>query len=179
MIQNAPQAKSMFLVGTGFWKTSKILSNYLGNAHDFDVVAPIFVNLSFAGEVYLKCLHLIRTGILLKGHDLRSLFNKLPETDKTLIENAYNNKVNRSPVVQAMKTHSPTVDLKLSTVLAEAGDTFEKFRYVYEHSPNAPKTLGEFVDALQEHLRDVDPTLESALHVPFRKQSSGRGKSSS
>jgi hypothetical protein len=175
MSQKTSEARDLFIIGTGFWKTSKILSNHLGKTHDFDVVSPIFVNMAFAGEVYLKCLHLIRTGKLLKGHDLKSLFDGLPKTDQVSIEDAYNRNVKNSPIVNAMKAQFPEIDLKLSTVVAEAAKTFVQCRYAYEGPANAPKTLGDFVDALQQHLLCVDPTLETALHVPLTKKSSGCG----
>jgi len=38
-----PEAWRMFRAGGGFWKTSKILSNYYGKMKDSDLVAPFWL----------------------------------------------------------------------------------------------------------------------------------------
>ena len=164
MTRKTQEACRMFGVGSGFWKGSKILSNYLGRTKDFDLAPPIFVNMSFAGEVYLKCLLLKRTGKYPRGHDLKDLFDKLPPKDQAPIEDAYKNIVENSPVFRhLMKGQSVP---KLSTVLAGAGKTFSKMRYSFECEKGPPSPtvmLQEFIEAVQERLLAIDPKLKQVL----------------
>lgn len=172
MTENSDQIKSIFLIGTGFWKSSKVLSKHLGETHDFDIVSPIFVVTAFAGEVYLKCIHAIRTAKI-RGHKLESLFDGLPEIDRSEIKRIYEEMISNSPIVQTIKTQHPSVNFNLPVVLAEASQTFENWRYAYEKPPNAPVSLGEFVDALQKHILSIDKNLNSTLHVPLGNMTDG------
>jgi hypothetical protein len=158
---------SLFIIGSGFWKTAQLLSQRLGSTSDFDLVSPIFVNLAFSCEVYLECLILIQTANLEHGHDLYKLFLKLPSSDRGAIEKRYVSFLNSSPIVKAMKRDFPSTDLTLDKVLSEFSQTFQNWRYSYEGAVNQTIGLGEFVNAIQRHLMQAIPELNKALHVPF------------
>jgi hypothetical protein len=176
------QAWHMFKVGTGYWNGSKILSNYLGKTKDSGLHSPILINMSFAGEVYLKCLLFIQTGKYLKrgreAHHLKRLFDELSKMDQAAIEDAFKNNMENSPLLRLLM--KPKLIPKLRTVLAGAGETFINVRYSFdpETEPAGPTVgLQEFVEAVQQRLLAIKPELEAALDVPLTKQSSGCGKS--
>jgi hypothetical protein len=158
---------SLFIIGSGFWKTVQLLSQRLGSTNDFDLLSPIFVNLAFSCEVYLKCLILIKTSKLEHGHDLYELFLKLPSIDRDVIERRYVLFLNSSPIVKAVQRDFPSIDFTLDKVLPEFSLTFQNWRYSYEGAANQAQGLGEFVDAVQHHLMQINPELNKALHAPF------------
>jgi hypothetical protein len=181
MTRKTQEVWRMFKVGSGFWKGSKMLSNCLGKTKDFDLTSPILVNISFAGEVYLKCLLLIQTGKYPKrgreAHDLKRLYDELPKTDQAAIDNAYKNNFENSLLFRLLM--KPKSVPKLRTVLAGAGETFINVRYGFDSEKEPPgPTVGlqEFVEAVQQRLLAIKPELEAALDVPIMEQSRRCGK---
>jgi len=166
MTQKTQELRRMFKVGSGFWKGSKILSNYLGKTKDSDLNSPILVNISFAGEIYLKCLLLVHEGDYPKCHDLKRLFDELPKPDQTAIADAYKNNFKNSPLFRFLV--KPKSIPKLRSVLAGAAETFSKVRYSFEpgkKSPGPTVGLQEFVEALQQWILVTKPELAVALDV--------------
>ena len=161
MFNKKPDFKHLFVVATGFWRTSQMIAGHMSNKHDFSVISSYFTNLSFAGEVYLKCLLLLRTETLLHGHNLKELYDKQIEIDRVEIEQAYKKEIERSAVFKAMKSKNPKVDLELLSTLEEVGNAFVAWRYLYEERPPQARTLSAFVDVLPKHILNIDPGLKS------------------
>jgi hypothetical protein len=164
------EAWRMFKFAGGFWKAHEVLSNYLGKTKDdSDLHPPIFVNLSFAGEIYLKCLLLIQTGDYPKkkeAHDLKYLFDNLPATDQSAVDETYKNEFKNSVLYRYCMTRK-TVP-KLSSVLDGAGETFVNMRYSFESKPKSkPKSkskdqgptigLQEFIEAVRRQILAIKP----------------------
>lgn len=172
----------MFKVGTGYWKSSKILSNYLSKTKDWNLTSPILVNMSFAAEIFLKCLLLIRTGKYpttgRKAHNLKALFDGLDKTDQAAIDDAYRHNMEGSPLL-SLKAMKPEHIPKLRLVLAGAAETFINLRYSFDpRTEPAGPTVGlqEFVEAVQQRLLTIKPELEAALDVPIMEQYRWCGK---
>ncbi len=161
MFKKNPDIKHLFVVAMGFWRSSQLIADHISKNHDFSVVSSYFTNLSFAGEVFLKCLLLMRTGTLLHGHNLKELYEKQIEIDRVAIEEVYKKEVESKAVYKAMKMKNPKVDLELSSTLKEAGDAFLEWRYLYEKQPPPVRTLFSFVQVLPKYIIGIDPGLES------------------
>lgn len=110
----------------------KCKDNYLT-----DHFYTIPVLLSFASEVFMKAIMIYDSDNdeFLKGHDLQELFNNLSEERKTTIESKFNeNFENRN----------------LKIFLTENKDTFETWRYSFEHPVKVGiNELEKFAEILQ------------------------------
>jgi hypothetical protein len=155
------EAWRMFKVGNGFWKGSRILLNSLRETKDSDLHIPIFIDQAFAGEIYLKCLLLIQTGKYPKGHDLKFLFDQLPATEKSAVDEIYKNEFKNSILYRHLMTRK--VVSKLSSVLARAGKTYVNMRYSFQSTakPLGPTVgLPEFIEAVRKRLLVIEPELQ-------------------
>jgi hypothetical protein len=141
-----------------------MLKDIMHTPENFDsgLIPPMWVNLSFAGELYLKCLHLITNNNQKKGHDLKKLFETLHKKHRVAIKNIYNENLKNSLLVQGVIKKNNNIGniFDLTQMLTNDGTTFVNWRYSYEQLPNLPTTLLEFVNALQQYLLNIKPELK-------------------
>jgi len=161
----------MFKVGSGFLKGSEILTNCVGKTKDSGLDFPILVSMSFAAEVYLKCLLLVCNKQYPKVHNLKKLFDRLPKPDQTAISDAYENNFKNSPVFRLLM--KPKCIPRLCSVLSGAGETFDEMRYSFERGKKSPVTVGleEFVEAVQQRILVTKPELAEVLDESLIEQS--------
>jgi HEPN domain-containing protein len=103
---------------------------------------PFAVNISFACELYLKAIMMRRSSAseYMRGHDLKTLFESLPEEDRKAIEQLYNKKCRVS----------------LDKLLQESGKAFEDWRYALEKAASINVTgILAFSEALQNYVRTL------------------------
>ena len=126
--------------------TARTMSSELG-----DVVACA-TNLGFAIELYLKAL-LIHLDLLVpQVHDLRVLYDRLPQRVRSVIESVYDTAlprdvrrlrgrwcfvIARGPMAKPPREDHSRISVALPDVLARSRDLFQSWRYVFEFSPRA------------------------------------------
>jgi hypothetical protein len=122
-------------------KTSaQVMSNELG-----DLVACA-TNLGFAIELYLKALLTQLDLPVPQTHDLRTLYDKIPQSVRTLIQEVYDTKwpeqLRHLPQHKFTLATGPLekpqwnvykVSPSLPDLLARSKDIFQSWRYVFEH----------------------------------------------
>lgn len=109
----------------------KCQDNYLT---EYFYTIPVL--LSFASELYIKAIMIYDSDNdeFLKGHDLQELFNNLSEERQKTITDEFNKSARRN----------------LYDFLSENKDTFESWRYSFEHKVNvAINELKIFAKILQ------------------------------
>ena len=86
--------------------------------------------MAFSVETYLKCLRMVECGEILSGHDLKELFDDLPEPIRSEIRfrHAQHEMVNKA-FKELRKSRLPT---DLQFLLAKGKDFFDDCRYAYE-----------------------------------------------
>jgi len=170
MTRSPDRSKNLFRNGSSFWNCYCDIADSLHQNQDLSLLGPLFVNLAFAGELYLKTTVAAETGVSVEGHPLDTLFNKIPQSTRAEIEGAYEAGLAKSHIRQLLAKARPDLDLRLAAVLKEAAKTFELWRYPGEKAPlNVPGTLQFFVGAVQTYLCTKHPALLSALTSPLRQ----------
>lgn len=104
---------------------------------------PFAVNASFSCELFIKAIMIKKspTQEFSRGHDLKELFHKLDDEDRTAIRTAYNKKC----------------DKPLDELLYESGKAFEDWRYALEKGVSICVTgIIAFAEALQEYNQSMD-----------------------
>ncbi|KAF0145487.1 MAG: hypothetical protein FD156_768 [Nitrospirae bacterium] len=159
-------SRSAFITANLFLEASKILVRELSVKQNFNVIGPYVVNMSFAAEVYLKCLYIIESRNIPKKytHNLKELFYLLPKQTRNIVKGYYDQYVSSDPMAQAVKAHMKSdqdvgIDLGLDTVLSEASNAFTEWRYHW-HEGKA-KGFGEVphvVEALRRYILELKPT---------------------
>ena len=140
-------------------KSSQDMSNELG-----DLVACA-TNLGFAIELYLKAL-LTRLDLPVpQVHDLRALYDGIPQPVRAIIESVYDNALpdevrqlrgrvsftlSKGPREEPLRDDYTKISLALPDLLARARDLFQCWRYVFEFSPpeESPYQFHQFEYAL-------------------------------
>ena len=111
-------------------------------------MAPGIVCLAFAAELYLKTLHLARTGKAPKGHKLHVLFGNLPADLSARIGSRYSARSGRSAS-------------EFSADVQGFGNAFAEWRYVYETDAPIHLELGRLMLFVA--------TLFEAIHIERRR----------
>ena len=99
------------------------------------VLYPTIVNISFACELFLKCL-LVKNDILIKKHNLKHLFDKLDDTQK-----------------EQIKRRTKATDF--NAILEIHSEYFENFRYFYEKSKEVSMVNLSFMFSFANSLKRV------------------------
>lgn len=163
------RAQQLFRTGSAFWNSYCDIANSLHYNQDFSLFGPLFVNLSFSGELYLKTLLLLENGTSIRGHHLDKLFNQVPINVRSMVETKYNSKIKESHMHSFVANARPDLNFRLVPVLKEAAKTFELWRYPGEDAPlNMPGPLELVVKSIQDFLCEKHVTLLSALQFPLR-----------
>lgn len=158
----------MFRNACGFWNSFCSIGNELGRTGNLTLVGPLWVNLSFSTELYLKFLLHLSTGQVVKIHDLHKLFNMLPVDQREAITHNYESVLAESEFYRTLGTIWTSRDFKLSIVLAKAAKTFQVWRYPGDGVDlNAPGTLQHVVLALQRHIGKQFPDAFAKLQGPL------------
>jgi len=124
-------------------------SSAITMSDEFGDLVVCATNLSFALELYLKALLTHLDVPVAQSHDLRALYDELPESIRALIEDVYNSAL--LDEVRRMDGHTSVVfawgplekprfeDSKvwpiLPDLLARSKDLFQSWRYAFEFSP--------------------------------------------
>jgi len=139
--------------------SEQAMSNELG-----DLVACA-VNLGFAIELFLKALLTLLDLPVPKSHNIRALYDVIPQPVKALIESVYDTKwpeqvhqlhgraaftLARGPLEGPQWGDYTKVSLALPDVLARSSDLFQDWRYVFEFSQpeDRPHEFHQFEYAL-------------------------------
>ncbi len=99
---------------------------------------PFVVNGAFSCELFIKAImiHHSINNEFYKGHNLKDLFNCLPQNDRTAIERLYNKNSRKN----------------LYEFLSESGDAFVSWRYALEQPVEAcVGALWVFLNALKDY----------------------------
>jgi len=166
-----PQTKAgqLFRNGSAFWNSYCTIADSLHLGSDLSLFGPLFVNLAFAGELYLKALLALETSTTVRGHDLHKLFNLLPPKVRASIEKRFTEAMSASHMHFFVAQARPDINFTLPGVLKEAARTFELWRYPGDDEPlNMPGPLQVVVAALQEQLCETHSALLSLLSSPLR-----------
>jgi len=122
-------------------KSSQAMSNELG---DMVVCAT---NLGFAIELYLKALLTQLDLPVPQVHDLRTLYDAIPQPVRELIESVYDTAlpdqvrqlygrvsftIAKGPIEEPPRDDYTKVSLALPDVLARSRDLFQSWRYIFE-----------------------------------------------
>lgn len=116
------------------------------------------VNHSYAFELYLKCLMIIETGEYYRCHDLLFLFNELPLTTRTNIEERFNNDV--IFFRRNMTYFGLFVNPSLHDLLKEASTAFMDFRYLFEKTSNTLYDLAPVIECIRHEIFQKKPELK-------------------
>jgi hypothetical protein len=124
-------------------KSSQAMSNELG-----DLVACA-TNIGFAIELYLKVLLMQQDLPVPQNHDLRTLYDALPQPVRALIESVYDTKLPdhvrqlhghasftlvKGPLEEPPRDDYTKVSLALPDLLARSRNLFQSWRYIFEYS---------------------------------------------
>jgi hypothetical protein len=115
------------------------------------------VNHSFSVELYLKSLMILLKKEYHTGHDLESLFKKLPLDSQESILEYY--KSNFILYRRNMRTHGMEKP-DLMQLLREAKNTFVDYRYQFESSNNHPYELSHFAFCVRNEILKHKPELD-------------------
>jgi hypothetical protein len=138
------RARIAFLEATGFERVAAHLGEKILVTHGITSERVISecsayaMNRSFAFELYVKCLLLLKKRTVPKHHRLLHLFNELPSPLRRQIAKDYRTFMHRtdSGKISGGGSHS------LTRVLRDQNTTFVDFRYLYERdAPAAVTTL--------------------------------------
>jgi len=120
---------------------SQVMSNELGS------LVACATNLGFAIELYLKALLTQLDLPVPKSHNLRTLYDKIPQPVRTLIESTYDTglayhewqphdrvsfTLAKGPLEEPRWDDRPKVSCALPELLARSRDVFQSWRYVFE-----------------------------------------------
>lgn len=109
---------------------------------------------AFASELMLKyLLYLEGKPNAAKGHDLKALFDSLDKAHQDAIEKLWDkkNRERKDQLDAVEKGSGVKIARDLQTALAECGDAFVEFRYLYEGKP----TPSFYIAFFPQHVRDV------------------------
>ena len=167
--------QSIYVQAKGFHKAAESLVADL-DKDPFRATATV-TNSAFASELYLKCLILLETGQLMKEqHNLRKLFLRLHSSTQNTIETEFDTELAKAPELsEEAKAHlkGRTPPKTLREALAEGGDAFIKWRYIYEDDNHdffalfpLPKILAGVIIARKPEWKDFKLTLGKLVSVP-------------
>ena len=142
-------------IGTIKEKSSQAMSNELG-----DLVACA-TNIGFAIELYLKALLTQLDLPVPLTHDLRTLYDAIPQPVRELIESVYDTAlpdqvrqlygrvsvtIAKGPLKEPPWDDYTKVSLALPDVLARSKDLFQSWRYIFEftHPEDSPYQFHQF-----------------------------------
>jgi hypothetical protein len=163
------QAAPFFRNGAAFWNAYCSIADSVGERNgDLSQFAPLFVNLAFSGELFLKVLLIVETGTSVRGHDLCKLFNQLPLPVRDAIQQRFDAAQSASQMHGMLASIRPSLKVSFSSALKEASRTFEAWRYPGEGELNAPGPLQMIVEAVKDQLLQTHMALESTLNGPLR-----------
>ena len=158
---NVPRVESIFFQADAFnYAARKLTQPGVPSIH---LLVAQVVNSSFASELYLKCIILIETGKVPRGHHLRKLFHRLKDESKQVIENEWNAEhAKKSAALDEIdrRSGSPVTPRNLKVALAGEGNAFEKWRYAHEPGPLSGFWLGNLPAILRRHILTIRPELQ-------------------
>jgi len=140
-------------------KSSQDMSNELG-----DLVACA-TNIGFAIELYLKALLILMDLPVSQVHDLRALYDKIPQPVRAIIESVYDTAMPdemrqlrgrasitlaKGPLEEPIWDDYTKVSLTLPDLLARSKDIFVSWRYIFEFTKpeDSPYQFHQFEYAL-------------------------------
>jgi len=102
--------------------------------YDDALIPPMLVWVAFEAELMFKAQLLVETGTLVRGHNLRALFDKLKPDSQNVVEAEWNK------VMAANEEDTKRLDAQagerlprdLREALDVSGRSFEQLRYMYE-----------------------------------------------
>ena len=139
-IPEQSQADAAFAQAVAFCTTAAILRDALERRENVTANAvPFVVNASFSMELYLKALAL-KHGSPIKGHELLTVYDKLPSPALTAIAVAREKVLARTSIV------GTTV---IRDIMASINNAFVEWRYSYEKGDAPPFHHQQAVFALE------------------------------
>ncbi|MDB6125774.1 MAG: hypothetical protein JWQ71_4767 [Pedosphaera sp.] len=164
----------MYISASNYHKAARVLTSYLGQTHDGSIASPMIMNMAFSAEVYLKCIHVIRSGAPPnKIHFLKDLFTTLSKDDKTEIRKYFDELIKSNPNAEAAKKAFPGIDLSLEGQLTMANKAFTEWRYSYENPPSSAGVIGDLLFALRRHILNLQSDWKNdgpKIDIPSQNQ---------
>lgn len=127
--------KAVFDNAERFSEAAQELSRHFKEKDRREFLIPIQVNAALVLELYIKCLLTIRKCVVPHKHNLRFLFDTLPENDKASVIRHYKAMTKDSEELKAFSIKYPQFKNDLLSVLQDGGDIFDVFRYFHEGLP--------------------------------------------
>jgi len=117
------------------------------------------VNGAFSVELYLKCLLTVEGGQVPITHNLKFLFQQLSRESRGKLRKIHNRLVLDDPTMSELRRCGRKTDL--DSLLEEAQDVFEQFRYIYDGFPDVTREYGFalniFAGCLRNRILDLRP----------------------
>jgi len=137
------EAVDKFLKDNGLHKEPTLNESMMGQANGFasvaneiyakylkvsplrgDMVSPFIVNAFFSVEIYFKTIH-NAYGNTIRGHNLRTLYDGMPNRGKRHFENSAND---------VHKRYKHDKGCTIQSIIDDLSKAFEEWRYVYENN---------------------------------------------
>lgn len=144
------EAATIFMQAERFHSACITLQRYDGPGADNHPLPIILLELT-AAELYLKTIHFIENGEIVRGHNLKNLFRRLSSKARREIARTWEEWFASSPyskLPEDMRKSLPT-PLTLENVLGAAANIYEQSRYVWEDRPSSFALSG-----VANHIRD-------------------------
>jgi len=94
--------------------------------------APFMIVDTFALELYFKCLYAMDHGVLIRGHDIKTIYKKLKRRTKHRLKKNYDRTVSKSDLPGTMQKRSRSGFTNLNLYLGHSRRAFEEVRYLFE-----------------------------------------------
>lgn len=174
--KNKPDPAAIFVVAEQYYRAAEHLGNAKRAGYAFDVRMPAIVCSAFALELFLKCLLAMDTGICPELHDLRHLFNRLPNPRQQTIRDRFAPHLDQaSEYIFDSAQKAAVFPLPLVTfdyVLDMSRNAFPISRYIYEGLPGKSGWVAAgILDATRQTILSVHPEwarFEMSLGVEIR-----------
>ncbi len=148
----------IFRIGTMFIESAAILGKYAGGLG----IVPSVVNRVFGVELYLKAFLTIEKVPIPHTHNIHTLFNQLSATNRSIVEQYYEEEFAKDPEGAAIRTIKTPFSFDLEEVLMNSRNAFVEWRYVFEEDGGLGSYgLGEFQSALHRRLCELQPDWQS------------------
>lgn len=168
--------EEQFIEAEGFLRI--VQCGIRGNQEDWHLRMTLIntvVCYSFACEIFLKCIHNIIAKRNTGGHELKELFDNLPNKDMNgddphdIIKSLYKDNANSMLCFIKKRFKSPTGNIPYKIIdfnemLLRVNDNFKQWRYSYESDQLDTVGLGELCYALRDYLITLNPSFSKYIN---------------
>jgi hypothetical protein len=153
--------KQMFSSARGFAAATQAVSREHSRTIDFSLLSPIITLSSITLEIYLKCIFNLENNKNSNDeHNLLRIFKSLKIETQKAIEDYYNSYLANDRLAKKAKEElGIPFDLNIYSVLKEISNSFEKWRYPYEHGQKGYPGVYNIINATQDYIVKTHPEI--------------------